>query len=409
MNLLKNKNILLAVTGSIAVYKSLELIRLYIKAGASVKVIMTNSASKFITQLTFETISQNEVLHDKNEDWSLKSHNNHIAIGKWADVFVIAPASANTINKLASGIADNIMLQTVLAYQNTKLLCPAANTNMMNNFITQQSLKTLELCNFKLINTQTKELACKDIGDGAMAEPIDIFNSTCQELLSDDYWLNRKVILNGGGSIEKIDDVRFISNFSTGKMAIAMAKALYFKGANLVFVKTSSCEDSNLLNISEYKTNTSKEMLDIISTQIQNIKQESIKKPYFFALAAISDYTPTNIQDGKLKKDNIGDIWNLELKKNIDILNEINKDGIYTIGFKAEMDKLNAFKYASNMLVNKNLSAVCLNILSEKNTFGSLTNELEVITKSSNTKLPSKDKLSLSLELLDTLKVQFDE
>lgn len=409
MNLLKNKNILLAVTGSIAVYKSLELIRLYIKAGASVKVIMTNSASKFITQLTFETISQNEVLHDQNEDWSLKSHNNHIAIGKWADVFVIAPASANTINKLASGIADNIMLQTVLAYQNTKLLCPAANTNMMNNFITQQSLKTLELCNFKLINTQTKELACKDIGDGAMAEPIDIFNSTCQELLSDDYWLNRKVILNGGGSIEKIDDVRFISNFSTGKMAIAMAKALYFKGANLVFVKTSSCEDSNLLNISEYKTNTSKEMLDIISTQIQNIKQESIKKPYFFALAAISDYTPTNIQDGKLKKDNIGDTWNLELKKNIDILNEINKDGIYTIGFKAEMDKLNAFKYASNMLVNKNLSAVCLNILSEKNTFGSLTNELEVITKSSNTKLPSKDKLSLSLELLDTLKVQFDE
>ncbi len=409
MNLLKNKNILLAVTGSIAVYKSLELIRLYIKAGASVKVIMTNSASKFITQLTFETISQNEVLHDQNEDWSLKSHNNHIAIGKWADVFVIAPASANTINKLASGIADNIMLQTVLAYQNTKLLCPAANTNMMNNFITQQSLKTLELCNFKLINTQTKELACKDIGDGAMAEPIDIFNSTCQELLSDDYWLNRKVILNGGGSVEKIDDVRFISNFSTGKMAIAMAKALYFKGANLVFVKTSSCEDSNLLNISEYKTNTSKEMLDIISTQIQNIKQESIKKPYFFALAAISDYTPTNIQDGKLKKDNIGDTWNLELKKNIDILNEINKDGIYTIGFKAEMDKLNAFKYASNMLVNKNLSAVCLNILSEKNTFGSLTNELEVITKSSNTKLPSKDKLSLSLELLDTLKVQFDE
>ena len=409
MNLLKNKNILLAVTGSIAVYKSLELIRLYIKAGASVKVIMTNSASKFITQLTFETISQNEVLHDQNEDWSLKSHNNHIAIGKWADVFVIAPASANTINKLASGIADNIMLQTVLAYQNTKLLCPAANTNMMNNFITQQSLKTLELCNFKLINTQTKELACKDIGDGAMAEPIDIFNSTCQELLSDDYWLNRKVILNGGGSVEKIDDVRFISNFSTGKMAVAMAKALYFKGANLVFVKTSSCEDSNLLNISEYKTNTSKEMLDIISTQIQNIKQESIKKPYFFALAAISDYTPTNIQDGKLKKDNIGDTWNLELKKNIDILNEINKDGIYTIGFKAEMDKLNAFKYASNMLVNKNLSAVCLNILSEKNTFGSLTNELEVITKSSNTKLPSKDKLSLSLELLDTLKVQFDE
>jgi len=190
MQLLENKNILVAVTGSIAIYKTLELIRLYIKAGANVKVIMTASAKKFITPLTFETLSQNTVLDDTNEDWS--NDHNHIKITQWADLFVIAPATANTIAKLANAIADNILLQVALAYPGIKLLCPAANTNMMNNPLTKASLKMLKLCNFKMIDTTTKELACKDIGDGAMADVENIFHTSCSELLKDRYWKDRK-------------------------------------------------------------------------------------------------------------------------------------------------------------------------------------------------------------------------
>ncbi len=173
--LLANKNILVAVTGSIAVYKTLELIRLYIKAGANVTVIMTQSAKRFVTPLTFETISQSKVLDEQSECWDKNSIYNHIAIGKWADIFVIAPASANTINKLSNGIADNLLTQTALAYPRVKLLCPAANTNMLNNPITKASLKMLALCNYKVVEPVSKELACRDIGNGAMSEVEDIF------------------------------------------------------------------------------------------------------------------------------------------------------------------------------------------------------------------------------------------
>ena len=214
--LLKNKKILLAVTGSIAVYKALELIRLYVKAGAIVRVIMTDGAKKFINPITFEAISQNKVLDESSENWDKSQDYNHIDIGKWSDIFVIAPASANTINKLSNGLGDNLLLQTALAYPRMKLIAPAANTNMLKNPITQASLKMLKLCNYEIISSVTKELVCKDVGDGAMAEPQDIFDATCKELLKDEYWLNRKVVLSGGGTVEKIDDVRYLSNFSSG-------------------------------------------------------------------------------------------------------------------------------------------------------------------------------------------------
>ena len=158
MQLLTNKNILIAATGSIAVYKTLELIRLYVKAGANVKVILTQSAKKFVTPLAFEAISQQNILDDTNENWNKNSIDNHISIGKWADIFIIAPATANTINKLAHGIADNILLETAIAYPRIKLICPAANTNMINNTITKESLKMLKLSNFKIIQSQVKEL-----------------------------------------------------------------------------------------------------------------------------------------------------------------------------------------------------------------------------------------------------------
>jgi phosphopantothenoylcysteine decarboxylase/phosphopantothenate--cysteine ligase len=424
MGLLENKNILIAVTGSIAVYKSLELIRLYKKAGANVKVIMTESAKKFINPLTFETISQNKVLDDTNEDWSTDTINNHIAIGKWAEIFVIAPCTANTINKLSNGLADNIVTQSALAYPGVKLLCPAANTNMIQNPLTKASLKMLKLCNYKLIDTVSKELACRDVGDGAMAEVEDIFHATCKELLKDSYWSDRKVVLNGGGTIEKIDDVRYISNFSSGKMAVNLAQALYYRGADVCLVSSAKCSDTNITGIHTIEVTDSQEMLKFCNDALRVAKKGKMseatlmdnssmqliqKKPYFFGVAAVSDYIPKFPQDGKMKKDDIGEEWNLALKKNIDILDSLDKEGIYCIGFKAEMDHNSAKENALGMLKNKNLDAVCLNILDRNNGFGSENNTLDIIMKEGSSKIDTALKLEISLELLDILKDKLSE
>ncbi|WP_072682354.1 bifunctional phosphopantothenoylcysteine decarboxylase/phosphopantothenate--cysteine ligase CoaBC [Arcobacter sp. LA11] len=405
--LLKDKNILVAVTASIAIYKSLELIRLYIKAGANVKVIMTDSSKKFIAPITFEAISQNKVLDEETESWDKDSDYNHIDIGKWADVFVIAPASANTINKFANGIADNLLTQTVLAYPNIKLIAPAANTNMLNNPITQESLNKLKVCNFKIVSSQVKELACKDVGDGAMAEPEEIFYTTARQLLKDDYWNSRKVVLSGGGTIEKIDDVRYVSNFSSGKMASSMALSLYLKGADVCLVSTRGYE-SLPKEINVIPVQSSAQMYENLVASIQIAKKDSKRKPFLFMIAAISDYLPTTPQDGKLKKDMLGSFWKLDLKQNIDILSSLDKDNLISIGFKAEMDETMALSNAQNMLEKKKLDGVCLNILDDKNSFGSDSNEIELILKENSYKF-NGEKIKISCDILDTLKGEFKE
>ncbi|MDN5127638.1 bifunctional phosphopantothenoylcysteine decarboxylase/phosphopantothenate--cysteine ligase CoaBC, partial [Aliarcobacter butzleri] len=303
--LLKNKKILVGVTGSIAIYKALDLIRLYVKAGAQVRVIMTESAKKFINPITFEAISQNRVLDESTECWDKSQDYNHIDIGKWSDIFVIVPTSANTINKLACGLADNLLLQTALAYTKTKLIAPAANTNMINNPITKQSLDKLKHFEYKVVSSQIKELVCKDVGDGAMAEPTDIFDATCKEILKDEYWINRKVVLSGGGTIEKIDDVRYISNFSSGKMASNLAKALYYKGADVCLVSSRGYENLPK-DIHLIKVQSSFEMYESLVSSLEIAKKESKKQSFLFMVAAVSDYLPTFAQEGKLKKDLIG-------------------------------------------------------------------------------------------------------
>lgn len=402
--LLKDKNILLGVSSSIAIYKSLELIRLYVKAGANVKVIMTEASQKFITPLTFEAISQNKVLCEESESWDKSSSYNHIDIGKWADVFVIAPCTANTINKLALGITDNLLTQTVLAFTKTIILAPAANTNMIQNPITKENLNKLLNYDFKIVSSQVKELACKDVGDGAMADFEDIFYDTARELLKEDYWLNRDVILSGGGTVEKIDDVRYISNFSSGKMASSLSLALYLKGANVTLVSTRGYE--NLTKNIKIKAVTSSEnMYEELSSAIKKTKGNT-KKAYLFMVAAVSDYIPILEKNGKLKKDDIGSSWNLELEQNIDILNSLDKSEIVSIGFKAEMDKENALKNAKNMLEKKSLDAVCLNILEDNNSFGTQTNEIELILKNNSYNF-SGDKLAISIDIIETLKGEF--
>jgi len=411
--LLKDKNILIGVSGSIAIYKSLELVRLFIKAGANVKIVMSESAKKFITPLTFETLSLNKVLDDTNESWTNDNHN-HIKTTQWADIFIIAPATANTIAKLANAIADNILLQCALAYSGVKILAPSANTNMLQNPISQANLKMLGIANYTILDTQTKELACKTVGDGAMAEPINIFYATARELLKDEFWADRRVIVTGGGTIEKIDDVRYISNYSSGKMASALATALYLKGADINLIATRF-EDDLPQNMHKIDVESSLEMQEYLVDSIRIAKKGKLskatlmrdehihliqKKPYLFMAAAVSDYIPEFVQNGKLKKDILGDKWNLSLKKNIDILSNIDKTDITTIGFKAEMDISNANNNAKKMLENKKLDAVCLNVLKDSSSFGSDKNSIDFITKKNEVLLPENDKLSLSFNIL---------
>ena len=418
--LLKDKKILVGVTGSIAIYKSLELIRLYIKAGAKVRVIMTEGAKKFISPITFEAISQSKVLDETNENWDKTQDYNHIDIGKWSDIFVIAPSSANTINKLSNGLADNLLLQTALAYPRMKLLAPAANTMMLKNPVTQASLKMLNLCNFEIISSVTKELVCKDVGDGAMAEPEDIFNATARELLKDNYWINRKVVLSGGGTVEKIDEVRYISNFSSGKMAASMAKALYFKGADVCLVSSRGF-DNLPKDIHIIPVQSSEEMKNFLVDALRVAKKGTLtkttlmdssrpelilKRPFLFMVAAVSDYIPSYPQSGKMKKDMIGKNWNLDLKQNIDILEVLDKDELISIGFKAEMDESTALNSAKGMLEKKNLDGVCLNILNDSNSFGSDNNDIELILKDNSHKFKGS-KLDISIDILETLQKEF--
>ena len=415
-NLLQDKKILLGVTGSIAIYKSLELIRLLTKAGANVKVVMSEAAKKFVTPLTFETLCGNKVLDEQSESWT--DDHNHIKTTQWADLFVIAPASANTIAKLANAIADNMLLQCALAYPNKKIIAPSANTNMLNNPITQGNLKMLAIANYEIISTQTKELACKTIGDGAMAEPLEIFWHIAKELLKESFWEDRRVIVTGGGTIEKIDDVRYISNFSSGKMASALATALFCKGADVNLIATRF--DTDLPQaMHKIDVASTEEMLEFVTDSVRIAKKGKLskaslitdkpieliqKEPYLFMAAAVSDYVPAFAQSGKLKKEMLGESWKLELKKNVDILKSIDKNGIKVVGFKAEIDKEKAKENALAQLTNKGVDAVCLNILNDEKSFGTDDNAIEFITHNGSTLLPKADKLSLSFEILSNAK-----
>lgn len=415
-DLLANKKILLGVTGSIAVYKSVELARLFVKAGADVKVVMSEAAKKFVTPLTFETITSNQVLDDTNESW-VNDHN-HIKTTQWADLFLIAPATANTLAKLANAIADNMLLQCALAYPHKKIIAPSANTHMLKNPLTQANLKMLSIANYTVVETQTKELACKTTGDGAMAEPLDIFFAAAKELLSEEFWLDRMVIVTGGGTIEKIDDVRYISNYSSGKMASSLAVALYCRGADVNLIATRF-EPNLPKEMHTIEVESSEEMMEYLSDSIRIAKKGKLskatlmrdeqihliqKKPYLFMAAAVSDYVPEFVQNGKLKKEFLGENFELKLKQNADILNSLNKEGITTLAFKAEMDPINAIANASSMLKNKGVDAVCLNVLKDSSSFGTNTNKIEFITAEKITSLKETDKLTLSFDILDHAK-----
>ena len=415
MNLvdLSGKKILVGVSGSIAIYKACELIRLFVKSGANVYVVMSEAAKEFITPLTFEALTRNRVLTKDSEDWS--SELNHIDLPQSSDAFVIAPATANTINKISKGIADNLLLECAIAFDKNLVIAPSANTQMLNNHYTQGSLKMLKVNDVIIVEPVTKELACGVKGNGALAEPLEIYYETVKSILKDKFWENRKVVVSGGGTRESIDDVRFIGNHSSGKMANALALALYLKGADVCLVTTK--KDTTLpSNIYTLEVDSANEMQEYITDCIRVAKKGKVSKaslnnpqavevirktPYLFMASAVADYRPKYPQNGKLKKEMLGDEWNLELTKNNDILKSLDKDGIITVGFKAEKDENKALDNAKRALKDKNIDAICLNILTKNNNFGSDYNKVTFITKDSIKEISLKPKINVAFDILE--------
>ncbi|WRC39717.1 bifunctional phosphopantothenoylcysteine decarboxylase/phosphopantothenate--cysteine ligase CoaBC [Helicobacter pylori] len=411
LRLLENKRVLLLVSGSIAAYKSLELVRLLFKSGASIQVVMSKSAKKFIKPLSFEALSHHKVLHDRNEKWYYnhqnKLHHNHIACAVDADLLIFAPLSANSLSKIAHALADNTISATFLACASPKILAPSMNTNMLHSPITQSNLKRLKDSNHIILDTQNGLLACDTKGDGAMAEPLEILFKAAQTLLKDAYFENREVIVMGGASMEKIDSVRVISNLSSGIQASALALALYFKGAKVTLIA------------SNFPTPLSKEITSVLVSDTASYEnalnnaannlQKHALKPLLFNLAAISDYVPKISFNHKLKKSELGQTLNVECVQNKDLLASVNPNQFVKIGFKAEDDQQNAMKNAQNLLKpsqdnGKDCSVVALNLIKDSRPFGSLDNELWLFSHKKTQKIPSMNKLEASFKIIDFIK-----
>ena len=409
---LSGKSVLLGVTGSISAYKACDIARLFVKAGASVHVVMTPAAERFVSALTFEALTRNLVLTEETESWS--SALNHIDIGKACDIMLIAPATANTINKLSKGIADNILLQTALAFKGEMIVAPAANTQMLANHYTEGSLKMLRVNDITVVDPQSKLLACGDTGSGALAEPADIFYAAAKALMRDPFWEDRRVVVTGGGTREKIDEVRYLSNYSSGKMAKAVALALYLRGADVCYITTMGSEGLPR-EIYTIEVEDTEEMLDYTRDAVRVAKKGKMSKPsmnssdpreliqkipYLFMVAAVSDYTPKFPQSGKLKKAALGESWQLELTETPDILSSLDKFDIHTIAFKAEMDEAHALDHAKALLEKKRVDAVCLNVLKDSTSFGTDENEILFVTKEAVKPLGRADKLTLAQKIL---------
>ena len=380
--MLKNKKILLAVCGSIAFYKAYEILSLLKKQSADVYVALSDGALEFCSVSGFEALSEHKILSSQTQNW--QDGVNHIAYSKM-DLVLIAPASVNTINKLTAGICDNVFMQTLIAASHVPLVvAPAANNNMIEHFATQNSLEILRKNGALVVEPVLKTLACGDVGKGGLASPEVIVEAAIKRL-SKPLFAGKKVVITGGAITEKIDDVRAITNFSSGKMARALARAFYYAGAEVKLL--ASFETANE-PFDSLKFSSSSELLEFCKSECEGAN-------LLVMCAAVSDFVPTKI-DGKIKKENVGESLNLSLKRNVDILQSLKEFKCKKIGFKLEISNESALKSARSMLEKKRLDAVCLNILGEKNGFASEQNEVNFITRGGETLLPlaSKDEIA---------------
>ena len=373
--MLENKNILIGITGGIAAYKICTLIRLYRKAGANVRVVLTPNALNFVTKLTLQTLSNNEVYVDNFEIDEYKPE--HIALTE-ADIFVIAPASANTIGKIANGICDNLLLSTACAFSKPILIAPAMNENMWNNPFVQENMSKLKKHGYHIVEPETGFLACGTTGVGRMKEPEEIFDRTAAIFSENRKLKGKKILITAGGTREKIDPVRYITNASSGKMGLALADNAYRMGADVTLISTFKA-DKPYKNI---VTETALEMEKAVKENLSN--QDCV-----IMAAAVSDYRVENCAENKIKKQ--GNKLTLELVENPDILKSICKTPNKIIcGFCAESENL--LENAKAKIQKKGCDFLIANDISRKDIgFNTDENEVYIIDKSLNIKHIEKD------------------
>jgi phosphopantothenoylcysteine decarboxylase/phosphopantothenate--cysteine ligase len=375
MSVLKDKNILLGITAGIAAYKTANLVRLFIKAGAEVKVVMTPSAKDFVTPLTLSTLSKHPVTssfvdeEDDNKVW-----NNHVELGLWADYFVIAPATANTLAKMANGVCDNILLATYLSAKCPVYFAPAMDLDMYKHQSTKNTFKTLESYGNTMIPAGTGELASGLYGEGRMAEPEDIVTFIENDILSQLPLKGKRLLVTAGPTYEAIDPVRFIGNHSSGKMGFEIAKAAANLGAEVILVSGPTQETVNHGLIQLHLVTSAEEMYQEVHKHYNSVDVAVLS-------AAVSDYRPKSIAPRKIKKQDT--TLSIELEKTKDILKSLgdNKAHQLLVGFALETD--NELKNAKKKLSEKNLDMIVLNSLQDKGAgFGVSTNKVTFILSS---------------------------
>ena len=384
--MLSNKNILIGITGGIAAYKICELIRMYKKANANVRVVLTPNALNFVTKLTLQTLSNNEVYV---ENFTIDEYKpEHIALTE-SDIFVIAPASANAISKLANGICDNLLLSTACAFNKPILIAPAMNTNMWNNPFVQENLSKLTKSGYHILEPDNGFLACGTNGVGRMREVEDIFEKTL-EILSGKL-KGKKILITAGGTKEKIDPVRYISNSSSGKMGLALADVAFSMGADVTLISTFKVEKP-------YKNVLTETALEMEKVVRENVEEQDC----VIMTAAVADYRVKEVSEQKIKKEKCDNLT-LELIKNPDILKEISslKTKAIIVGFCAESENL--LENAKIKIQNKGCDYLVANDISRKDIgFNSEENEVYILDKNLNIEHIEKNtKLNIAKQILE--------
>ena len=370
--MLKGKKILLGITGSIAAYKAAFLVRLLVKAGAEVKVIMTPSSTDFISKLTLSTLSKNKVLVELFDEVSWA---NHVMLGRWADVMLIAPLSCNTLAKMAHGQCDNLLLAVYLSATCPVVVAPAMDEDMWHHQSTKENIRKLIEFGNKIVPVDKGELASGLVGDGRMAEPEAIVR-----FIEDSFTVSRslsgkKAFVSAGPTYEPLDPVRFIGNHSSGKMGLAIAEELYGRGADVTLIMGPSSINLPGNGITSVRVNTAEEMYNACSKQFD-------RSDIGIMAAAVADYTPVKPASKKIKKTS-GELV-IELKKTKDILKSLgeNKSSKQVlVGFALETN--NEREYALEKLKNKNADMIVMNSLDDKGAgFGTDTNKITIFDKS---------------------------
>lgn len=368
----KDKKILLCITGSIAAYKSVFLVRYFIKEGAEVKVLMTPAAKNFVSPLTLSTLSRNAVLDDlfTENTWA-----NHVMLGRWADVMLIAPLSCNTLAKMAGGLCDNLLLATYLSSTCPVVVAPAMDEDMWHHPATKRNLDLLQSYGNKVIPARYGELASGLIGDGRMAEPEDIARFLHDYLFAPGDLAGKKVLVTAGPTYEALDPVRFIGNRSSGKMGLAIAEELVHRGAAVSLVLGPSSVSFDNTGMSVRRVQSAAEMYEVCMETFAHMDIGVMA-------AAVADYTPVTVEQEKIKK--LDATLTIELTRSKDILKtlgELKRADQLLVGFALETN--NARENALGKLTSKNADMIVLNSLQDEGAgFGHDTNKITIFKKS---------------------------